>query len=790
MHLFFCSLPYQLFHMRSIIRIACFIFFLPLLAAAQSNPSYNIDYYPGNIYKVSFNPAGYTTNEQLSDAVVLPALKSTPARVAKIAGDNVIIPLKDRELVLSAYTDSIFRGFSISLSDGERIFGGGERALPLNRRGYRFNLYNNPWYGYGYGADNLNYSVPFFTSSLGYGVFFNNPSKGFADIGKSAANEFRAGFVSGALEVFIITGNTYQDILASYHRLTGNQPLPPKWAMGNLMSRFGYTSEAQARSVFEKMKQEKMPVDAIIFDLFWFGDSIKGTLGNLEWVNRKKWLSPKTMIADFKKQGVQTILVTEPFFVETSKNYKSSLPYLAVDSTGKPYYLRDFYFGKGGLIDIFRKDSRDWFWQFYRRQMNIGVEAWWGDLGEPEKHPADLYHRFTGTKYKRLFSADEVHNIYGHNWTKMLFQNFALYYPNKRLFSLNRSGFAGSQRYSIFPWTGDVSRSWSGLKAQLPVLLGMAMSGVPYVHSDAGGFAGGEGDNELYIRWLQFASFTPIFRPHGTALYDADPAAFSFPSEAALIDTPYRYMARKIIDMRHQYLPYNYTLAYRQATAGKPLMAPLYYHFPGDKTASDIEDEYMWGDDLLVAPVIEKGVATRRYYLPEGRWIPLWQDRTQVLQGGNWYQDSVSLENIPVFLREGAFLPQQVDLFTTPNVEKRSDNDYLVIHPVSAKPSSGLMYNDDGVSKNAISTGNFRIIRFNSSGLQNDRHQITMTNEGNFRKGVALNVMLMMPGIEKQPASAKLNGKTIKAEWDDKAKLLILVFEHKGKSVVELIYSK
>jgi oligosaccharide 4-alpha-D-glucosyltransferase len=127
----------------------------------------------------------------------------------------------------------------------------------------------------------------------------------------------------------------------------------------------------------------------------------------------------------------------------------------------------------------------------------------------------------------------------------MLYNQYAKNYPTKRLFSLNRSGFAGSQRYNIFPWTGDVSRSWGGLNAQLPIILGMSMSGVPYVHSDAGGFAGGNGDNELYVRWLQMAAFTPIFRPHGTALYEVDKNAFSFPSEAALIEEPFQSYAKK-----------------------------------------------------------------------------------------------------------------------------------------------------------------------------------------------------------------------------------------------------
>jgi len=199
-------------------------------------------------------------------------------------------------------------------------------------------------------------------------------------------------------------------------------------------------------------------------------------------------------------------------------NYDPSKKFQAVDSAGQPYVLTDFYFGNGGLLDLFREDSKDWFWNKYQPQIKKGVAGWWGDLGEPEKHPSDMYHNLKDLGFKRLFKADEVHNVFGHYWNKMLFDKYAKEYPDVRLFNLNRTGFAGSPRYGIFPWSGDVGRNWSGLQAQLPVMIGMSMSGVPYIHADAGGFGGGDGDKELYTRWLQFATFTPVFRPHGTAL--------------------------------------------------------------------------------------------------------------------------------------------------------------------------------------------------------------------------------------------------------------------------------
>lgn len=727
---------------------------------------YNIISYTNNIIKVTFYPKEYTKGENISDAVVLAPINYRNTHPLKLSGDTLMFIRDSLKIFYHQYKDG--KGFGFLLKNGEMIFGGGERALPLNRRGYRLSLYNNPWYGYGEGADNLNYSVPFITSSKGYGLFFDNPSKSYLDIGKTNKEVLEYGASSGEINVYVIFGD-YQTILQSYHKLTGTQPLPPRWAFGNLMSRFGYTSEAQVKGILQKMKNENIPVDAVIFDLFWFGDSIKNTLGNLDWINKNKWPNPKKMIADFKKEGIQTILVTEPYFVEASKNYQASKKYLAVDSSGKnPYYLTDFYFGHGGLIDIFRKDAQQWFWQFYKKQMQNGVEAWWGDLGEPERHPSNMYHNLKDIGYNRLFKADEVHNIYGHNWTKMLYNYYAKEYPNKRLFSLNRSGFAGSQRYSIFPWTGDVSRSWSGLRAQLPVLLGMSMSGVPYVHSDAGGFAGGKGDNELYVRWLQFAAFTPIFRPHGTALYEKDTAAFSFPSEAALIDEHYRGYAKASIRTRYQMMPYNYSLAYQQAKYGKPLMAPLYYHFSNDTTASNIQDEYMWGENILVAPILEKGIAEKKYYLPKGSWF---NPKTfSLVDGGKWYTDKINIWDFPAFYKEGSFITmldfKTIDKELQITNSNRIDRSHLLITYIESENKSSFeLYDDDGKSKNSLETGKYELITFTSSGKKTSTLKLNINSSNGSYIGKPLSrefKFLVISKTKSRITKILINGKPLK----------------------------
>ena len=707
--------------------------------------------YTPNIIKLSFLPKGYITNENISNAVNIKAL----------AGHHIIVTANNSSAtvagkVIHIFQQNEYRGFSIPLAENEKIFGGGERALPLNRRGYKFSLYNNPAYGYSNGADALNFSVPFFTSSDGYGLFFDNVSKGYADIGKTNSKNFEAGFVSGEINVFIIFGKDYKEILSSYYKLTGTQPLPPRWAMGNFMSRFGYTSEAQTKEIAGKMKKESIPFDAIIFDLFWFGDSIKGTLGNLDWVNKTKWPDPKKMIGDFKKDNINSILIAEPFILKGTKNYDAAKKYFAVDSAGMPFNLTDFYFGQGGLLDIFRKDAGNWIWNnHYKKQIANGVSGWWTDLGEPEKHPAEIRHNMKSLGINRLMTANEVHNAYGHYWNKMLFENYAKEFPNQRLFHLNRSGFAGSQRFSIFPWSGDISRSWSGLQAQLPLMLGMSMSGIPYIHADAGGFAGGEGDNELYVRWLQYAAFTPIFRPHGTALFEVDKNAFSFPSEPALIDTPYRGYAKQVVHLRYSMLPYNYTLAYKQASKGEPLVAPLYYYYPKDTAAINVQDEFMWGENILVAPVLEKGIKERKIYLPKGKWYRN--------NGFNYYEgtvtDQLKMEEIPVYIKAGSFIPTVQQSYFILDSSVIKPDAVNVAYYYDEKPSAGILFYDDGNSKTSIASGKYEVITFNAVTTDGGLKITIKNNKGNFTgKPKQRLIELQVKGFSRYKKKFYING--------------------------------
>jgi alpha-glucosidase (family GH31 glycosyl hydrolase) len=486
------------------------------------------------------------------------------------------------------------------------------------------------------------------------------------------------------------------------------------------------------------MQKNNFPVDAVILDFYWFGDSIQGHLGNLDWY-KKAWPDPAGMVAKFRKQGIKTILITEPYIIDTVANYKDAdaKGIFVTDSLGKTYIDKQFYFGAGSLIDIFKPEARDWFWQKYKKQIDMGIAAWWGDLGEPESHPADIRH-VNG-------KADQVHNIYGHYWDKMLFEKYAENYPGTRLFHLQRSGFAGSQRYAAYPWTGDVSRSWGGFQAQLPLLLTMGMNGLGYIHSDAGGFAQGVKNDELYTRWLQFAVFTPILRPHGSVI----------PSEPVFWSEKTKDIVRTYMKLRYALLPYNYTLAYQNATTGLPLMRPLFYQYPNDTAACNVDDEYLWGNNILVAPVTKKALSSRSIYLPEGKW---YEFHSGIEYAGNTRSDvPLTIENIPVFAKAGSFIPMTKPVTST---DYYNGENYVVRYYPEGK-SSFVQYEDNGLDSKSLSEGKYELITYKGA-KESTKTTVSISKTGSWQGMPASRSMQLEVRISKKPLKVVVNGKIVK----------------------------
>ncbi|MBK3516818.1 glycoside hydrolase family 31 protein [Carboxylicivirga marina] len=579
------------------------------------------------------------------------------------------------------FSNDSISGFRFNLNKTEHLFGAGERALGMNRRGHRLQLYNRASYGYETHAELMYYSMPLVISSEKYMLGFDNGASGWLDLGKTEEDILQFETIGGRQSYFVVISDTWQGLVANFTELTGRQPMLPRWSLGNISSRMGYHSQEELESVIDKYIEDEIPLDGIVLDLYWFGPDVTGHMGNLEW-HRDSFPEPELMLRRNKEKGVKTVLITEPFILKNSGKYAecAAQNLLGTKADGSPYIF-DFFFGTTALLDIFKPEAQDWFWTIYKKHTFSGVDGWWGDLGEPEVHPDDLLH-VNGR-------ADEVHNLYGHEWAKVLHEGYRNDFPETRPVILMRSGFIGSQRYGLVPWSGDVNRSWGGLQSQIEISLQMGMQGHGYMHSDLGGFAGDYRDDELYTRWLQYGIFQPIFRTH--AQEDVPPEPIFWPDST-------KNIVREYINLRYQLMPYNYTIMHQNAILGLPMMRPLFYMDENPELLDETKT-YLWGDDILVSPAVEKGVTSQKVYLPAHHiWYNYFTGEKHY--GGQYVDVPVDIKTIPVFIKAGAFIPM-VPKFM--NAEEYSSKQLTLhyYHDDAVHNGHGYMYEDDGKTKDS-----------------------------------------------------------------------------------------
>ncbi|MFA6950197.1 MAG: TIM-barrel domain-containing protein [Lentimicrobiaceae bacterium] len=633
------------------------------------------------------------------------------------------------------------------ITNNEVLYGGGARALGMNRRGYRLKMYNKAHYGYETHSELMNYTLPMILSSNRYAILFDNAGLGYLDLDSKKNNTVAYETFSGTPDYHVIAGDNWSDVINQYTLLTGRQPLPPRWAFGNFSSRFGYHSQKETENTVNKFFDDDIPLDAVIIDIYWFGKEIQGSMGNFEWYT-DSFPSPQKMMERFAKKGVKTVLVSEPFILTTSTKWKEAVNQrvLGLNSQGNPYAY-DFYFGNTGLIDLYKPEARQWFWNIYKGLTQQGVAGWWGDLGEPEVHPADMVHA--------IGTANEIHNAYGHEWAKLIYEGYQKDFPSIRPFILMRAGYAGSQRYGIIPWSGDVSRSWGGLVPQPEISLQMGMQGIAYMHSDLGGFAGGDKiDDELYIRWLQYGVFQPVFRPHAQEHIPAEPV---FQAERTKI------LAREAVKLRYKLLPYLYTMAFENSKTGYPLMTPLFFHETDNPTLLTYDDAYMWGNALLVAPVKKPGEQYQDVYLPKGNtWVDFFTG--QAYAGGKKITVPLSLNNIPVFVKGGSFIPMSVHTESTASYSINSFELHYYADPMTRKSTYSL-YNDDGETPDAYTKGSYEIMTFTADHSE-DYVKINLIKQTTYSEYAKTKnvVKLMVHNLKVRPLQIVVNGEVVKAK--------------------------
>ena len=729
-----------------------------ILEIKTNDGEYLINPYSDRIIETSFIPNGETFNPNSHAVVLKPNVENLAFRENK---DALVLKVKNLEVqiilapfqIFYFYNDKFLlsekNGYTkkdstqildFNISADEILYGGGARALGMNRRGNRLQLYNRAHYGYETKAELMNFCIPLVLSSKMYAVHFDNPAIGFLDLDSKKENTLAYETISGRKTYQVIVGDNWVNLIENYTTLTGKQPLPPRWALGNFSSRFGYHSQDEVENTIKKFQENKIPVDAIILDLYWFGKTIKGTMGNLDW-DKDNFPNPDKMIADLNAKGVKTVLITEPFILTTSSKWKETVDknILATTKDGKPATW-DFYFGNTGIVDIFKPGGATWFWDVYKRLINQGVSGLWGDLGEPEVFPSKVIT--AGGK------ADEVHNIYGHNWAKLIAEGYKKDFSNVRPFILMRAGYSGSQRFGMIPWSGDVSRSWGGLQSQMEIALQMGMQGLAYMHSDLGGFAGDYFDNELYLRWLQYGVFQPIFRPH---------AQEEVASEVARKDIVTMAKAKKQVELRYQLMPYNYTLSFDNNQKGIPMMRPLFFDEPNNKKLQTMSSTYLWGNDFLVTPVTTSGQTSTSVYFPKSNnWFDFYNHKKHL--AGTTENITLTEDRIPVFVRGGAFIPMIKTIQNTTQYSLENfDLQYYFDESVTS--SSAKIYNDNGLTANAYEKGEYEILNFKST-ISNKTLILKLNTEvGKNYEDFTKNVSLIIHNIK--PKKVQLNGKTI-----------------------------
>ena len=747
---------------------------------------YKIVPYNNNIIETTFTPTGEVEKTE-SHAVILEpkdidiSFVETANEVVLMTGEIMTkvqkspfqIKYYHNNRLLISEAKGYVKNDSLEMIDfniksNEILYGGGARALGMNRRGNRLKLYNKAHYGYETRSELMNYTMPIVVSSDKYLLHFDNAPIGFLDLDSKQNNHLMYETISGRKTYQIVAASTWPKLIDQYTNLTGKQPMPPRWALGNFTSRFGYHSQYEVEKTINKFKDLNVPVDAVILDLYWFGKTITGTMGNLE-VFRDSFPDFEGMISRLKAKGVKTITITEPFVLTTSNRWEEAVEQqvLATDSLGKPYTY-DFYFGNTGLIDIYNPKGASWFWSIYKGLREKGIVGIWGDLGEPEVHPTALKHYNS--------SADEVHNIYGHDWAGLIYKGYKNDFSEERPFILMRAGYSGSQRYGMIPWSGDVNRTWGGLQSQTEIALQMGLQGLGYMHSDLGGFAGDNLDDELYTRWLQYGVFQPIFRPHAQEEVPSEPV---YRSEEAL------KLSKKAIALRYALLPYNYHLVFENNTQGLPLMRPLFFE-DSRSEMNTVSSTYFWGNDFLISPVTNAGQGQQMVDFPNtGNWYDFYNNKAYV--GGKSQFVNTVKTSIPTFVRGGAIIPiidpvQSTDEYELNNFQLHYYFDQKV------KKSERLIYNDNGLLANAYENDQYELLKVTA---QHNSNRIQM--ELSATKGMHFNfdkkeIELVVHNMKKAPKKVLIKNDKLNYHYDQLSQTfrMNLSWEPSSKKIINI----
>jgi alpha-glucosidase len=599
-------------------------------------------------------------------------------------------------------------------------YGLGDKAGPLNRRNQSYTMWNTDYFGWQESSDPLYKTIPFFLAlrrGIAYGVFFDNTYRSSFDFGKESNDFYSFGAEGGELNYYFLYGPDPKKVVEEYSALVGRMPLPPLWTLGYQQCRYSYYPEARVREVAATFRQKKIPADVIYLDIDYQDGNRVFT------VDRSRFPGFEGMIRDLRAQGFHMVAITD-LHIKKEPGYAPYDSGLAGDHFVKnpdgTVYVGVVWPGESVFPEFTLERTRRWWGDLYKDFVAKGIAGFWNDMNEPavfqrldKTMPLELVHRLDDgtTRDHRA-----IHNVYGMLNARATFEGLRRLQPQERPFVLTRAAFAGAQRYAA-SWTGDNTSTWNHYRIMVPNLLSLGLSGYPFVGADIGGFWGSP-PADLLTRWIELGVFTPMFRNHTMkGSLDQEPWVHGPEHEA---------IRRRYIELRYQLLPYIYTNLEETTRTGIPLMRPVFMEYPQAEEFYGEEREFLFGRDLLVAPKVFEMLDAYEVSLPPGQWYAYWTGSK--LASGRTFKVQPALEQLPLYVRAGAILPQQPVVQYTGEAPAGP----LELRVFPGNDCRGSLYQDDGKSY-AYTRGEF--LRMNFS-CQVAGDSVTIRNsarEGTYR---------------------------------------------------------
>ena len=551
----------------------------------------------------------------------------------------------------------------------EHFYGLGEKAARLDKRRGHFTMWNSDTPAYTEGTDPIYQSVPFYIgwrNGDAYGIFFDNSYRTNFDFGNSTQEYAAFSADGGEMNYYFLWGPSMKKILGRYADLTGHMPLPPMWALGNQQCRWSYYPQAVAEEVVNQYRAHDLPLDALYLDIHYMQGYRVFTWDTTRFPN------PKEFTDRLKQRGVKVITIVDPGVkyqpADSAAGDRNVAPNPELSSQNKSYYVynegadRNYFLkrkdgslyigkvwpGESVFVDYTLEAARRWWGDLHRAYTANGVAGIWNDMNEP----ADFIDQ-TGKSQMDVVNYDEGENsthaknrnVFGLLMVRATREGLERLQPDRRPYIITRAGYAGYQRYATM-WTGDNTSTWEAMALSIPMFETLGLSGVPFIGTDVGGFIG-RSDGEMLTRWYQIGFLTPMCRSHmNIDSYDHEPWRFG---------EYYEDIIRKYLKLRYRMLPFLYTILEEAGRTGLPVFRPLLLNYQQDFNTLNLDDEFMVGSDLLVAPVLRRDITNRMVYLPEGTWIDYWSGKK--MTGGTMIRVEAPLETVPLFVRAGAIIP-------------------------------------------------------------------------------------------------------------------------------------